>query len=259
MLLLYFALALLFGSISVRLGWLSPSGSVVASAFGVSLLWIGGWTWVLPVLVFFASSSLLSKMNRKAQAAQEKAKKGDDSRNGVQVISNGGVAWVMLIGYGLYPEDLWYAGFIGAIAAATADTWATEIGRLAGGHPRHILTGRRMPPGRSGGITWQGTAASVMGAALIGALNVLFCNESCYSCLILGSAAGTLGSLVDSLLGGTVQAVYLDRVSGERVEDTADPGQANLIRGLSWMTNDVVNVGCTLAGSLAAMAYWLSV
>ena len=59
---------------------------------------------------------------------------------------------------------------LGTLAAATADTWATEVGTLAGGTPRSIRTLRPVPAGTSGGVSVVGTLASVLGALLLPAL-----------------------------------------------------------------------------------------
>ncbi|MEZ4523276.1 MAG: DUF92 domain-containing protein [Thermomicrobiales bacterium] len=49
-------------------------------------------------------------------------------------------------------------------AAATSDTWATELGIRSGQMPRYVLSGRPVAAGLSGGITPAGTLASVAGA-----------------------------------------------------------------------------------------------
>ena len=63
--------------------------------------------------------------------------------------------------------EAWQAIGAGAIAAATADTWSTEIGTVLGGTPRHLITtGREVPPGTSGGVTIAGTLSGLTGSVL---------------------------------------------------------------------------------------------
>src|SRR6202044_93779 len=64
----------------------------------------------------------------------------------------------------------WFVAFAGAYAAATADTWGTEIGTLAAKPPRSILTGKPLATGLSGGVSAPGTAAEVAGSVLIAVL-----------------------------------------------------------------------------------------
>ncbi len=59
--------------------------------------------------------------------------------------------------------------FVGAFAAALADTLGTEIGTLFGKRPFSALTLRPLSPGTPGAISLQGTAASLAGAAAIAA------------------------------------------------------------------------------------------
>ena len=244
----FLSAAALFGFVSYRLRWLSLSGSIAASLFGFCLLWLGGIAWVVPLMVFFASSSILSKVGKKKRSQE---KRPEDVRNATQVLANGGVAWGMLLINAVDPQAMWYAGYIGALAAATADTWATEIGRLGGGQPRNILTGGLVEKGLSGGITWQGTIGSCVGAAVLGASCVPFYDALYGYCILLGLFAGAAGSLMDSVLGATVQAKYRDDVSGEIVEKPH--GDAHLIQGFRVVTNDVVNVFCTVVGCLVAI------
>ena len=60
-----------------------------------------------------------------------------------------------------------YAGFIGSIAVATADTLASEIG-VVDKYPRLITNFKKVPPGTDGGISPIGTAAGIIGAGIIG-------------------------------------------------------------------------------------------
>lgn len=253
MTLLFFLLATVaFGAISYRLQWLSAGGSIVASAFGFCLLWLGGWPWVVPLLLFFGTSSILSKMGKGAKLPKNDEKK-DDIRNATQVLSNGGIAWVLLLVYAVTGDVLWYAGFVGSLAAATSDTWATEIGRLAGGRPRNIISGKMLEKGLSGGVTWQGTAGSALGALLIGLSCVPFYDNTVLHCIILGLFSGLAGSLLDSILGATVQAKYRVPETGEIVEGGIQDQGVQKISGARWVTNDLVNVFCTIAGGVAGI------
>lgn len=105
------------------------------------------------------------------------------------------------------------AAYVGIMATVTADTWATEIGVLSPHPPRLITSGRVVPPGTSGGVTLYGIGASVGGALLISmAALALMAAERGVLLLLLAPAAlcgGIVGSLFDSLLGATVQAMYL--------------------------------------------------
>jgi len=123
-----------------------------------------------------------------------------------------------------------WAALTGALAAAQADTWATEIGARSSASPRLITTGRRVRRGASGGVTPLGTAGGVAGAALMALAGLALGLPP--AALVGGVIGGVVGMLVDSLLGATVQVE-----SGGR---------------WTWCTNDAVNLACTGTGAIVA-------
>lgn len=240
-----------FGAISHRLRWLSSSGSIAASVFGFCLLYWGDLSWLLPVLVFFATSSILSKIKKRSLAFDHDAlsEEKEDVRDAKQVLANGGVAWLLFMVYQIEPNQMLFAGFVGAFAAATADTWGTEIGRLAKGSTRSVITGKSVPRGESGGISWQGTLGGFVGAAIVAFVAV-------GDDILLGLAiavAGVWGSLVDSFLGAALQVRYRDIKTGEITEKKMkdEPAYEHL-KGIKWLDNNMVNFCCTVSGAAIA-------
>lgn len=190
--------------------WLTRPGAVAALAVGLGTVYGFGWRGLVLLLAFFVSGSLLTE--------------GGGRRTARQVIANGGVAaFAALAGS--------WAAFAGALAAATADTWASEIGRRSRTPPRLITTGKPVPAGTDGGITALGTAGGVVGAAVVAGLGMLLSRGSdagvphpgWFGGVVVG--AGVAGMLFDSLLGATVQGK------------------------LRWFDNDAVNLTATLAGA----------
>jgi uncharacterized protein (TIGR00297 family) len=257
---------LLFSSIIALLAYrrrsLSRSGVVGAMITGATTIGIGGWSWGLTLFFFFVSSSLLShfREREKEQTAADKFSKGSRRDIG-QVAANGGVATLLALGYGLASPPEWrqllQAGYIGSLATANADTWATELGVLSPQPPRLITTGRHVAPGTSGGITPLGTAAAALGAGALGLLSWLLQRdrEKHLSLPLLALVSGLAGSLCDSLLGATAQATYscpaCNKETERRVHSCGAP--TTFVRGLPWLDNDGVNFLATLSGALIAM------
>ena len=126
-------------------------------------------------------------------------------RDWTQVVANGGIAAITALAYGFTGSSLYLAAGAGAVAVAAADTWATEIGRFSRAEPRIVTTWRRVPHGVSGGITGVGVLAACAGAALIAVVGAAFAAPPAARFAAAVAIAGVSGSLVDSILGATIE------------------------------------------------------
>jgi uncharacterized protein (TIGR00297 family) len=261
-----FVLSLVIGLTGYRRGALKGSGVVGAVVTGTLIFGFGGWEWGALLIAFFVSSSALSFYHAKdKEGLAEKFAKGH-RRDLAQALANGGAAAVLAALSQLFPlvegggEGVWFAACAGAMAAVNADTWATELGVLSARPPRLITTGRQVEVGASGGVTWLGTAASLGGAAfigLLGGLGVLILGQgwAAAGVLLLAAVTGGLaGSLFDSFLGATVQAIYwCDACQKETERKVHRCGtQTCLLRGWPWLGNDLVNFFASVLGALVA-------
>jgi uncharacterized protein (TIGR00297 family) len=230
---------------------LSVSGAVAAAVVGFLLFGLGGGQGAASLLLFFITSSALSRVGKRRKDALRFEKGGE--RDAGQVLANGGVAAAFALLLPVLPDAHWpIAALLGALAAANADTWATEIGSLAKAPPRLITTFQPAPTGSSGAVSLPGTLAALSGATLIGGV-ALFWGLGARG-LIAVAVAGLCGSLLDSLLGATLQAQYRDAEIGKLTErtETADGKPNERARGLPWLDNDLVNATATLFGAAIA-------
>jgi uncharacterized membrane protein len=150
------------------------------------------------------------------------------------------------------------SGFIGALATATADTWATELGTLSKTSPRLITNGMPVAPGTSGGVTPLGMAASALGACSMGYFfwAVKGLRKSLAFTPLLALLSGMTGSCFDSFLGATLQAMYICPTCKTETEKHVHHcgSHTEFQRGIRWMNNDVVNVIATTIGGAVAIA-----
>ncbi len=243
------ALAALVSIAAWRWGALRRSGALAATVVGAAVLGFGGLGAAIVLVLFFVSSSLLSQL----------PPGGGRSRRGArQVMANGAVAALACGAMGGYP--LAAAAFLGAVAAATADTWATEIGVRLGRKPRSILTLRPQPPGTSGAVSLPGTAAAALGALAVAAAGHFLIPGIGLQAAIAVALGGLAGSLVDSLLGAGLQAVYRCPACGAKPEVARHDEcatRAQRISGVPGLDNDAVNLLATAAGSAVATFYLL--
>ncbi len=167
-------LAILIAGGAYLAGALSRSGLIAAMLLGTIVFGLGGLSWAVLLIAFFVSSSLLSRLfSRRKAKMEEKFSKGHQ-RDAAQVLANGGIAGLCVLIWQAFPGALWpFLAFAGALAAANADTWATELGVLSKTPPRSIRTGKVVEPGDSGGVSSMGILAATGGSLLIALLAVL--------------------------------------------------------------------------------------
>jgi len=249
-----FLIAASVSLLALKVHSLSRGGAVAATAIG-TLAVAAGWNWGALLIIYFASSTVLSHLGRErkeGRTASIVAKGGE--RDAIQVLANGAMFAGAALAMILRPNPYWIALGAGALAASAADTWATEVGTLARGEPRSILTWRPVPVGTSGGVSLEGSLAMIAGALFIGALTaVLGWPLGVAIRVIIG---GVAGAIVDSLLGASLQARrWCDTCNRETERLVHDCGaETRGVRGLGWMDNDIVNfLSGAFGGLLAAL------
>lgn len=227
---------------------LTLGGALAAFVVGTIAFGVGGWQGAVVLFAFFLSSTILSRVGvKKKSALTDVGKHG--ARDALQVLANGGIASLAMLSTPLFGAAA-FAAFAGGFAAAAADTWATEIGTLARGMPRSILTFRPLAPGLSGGVTWQGSLAQFGGAGIV-ALAAAATHVAPFTAVLAG---GVLGSVADSLLGATLQTLrYCPSCVRDCEINPHSCGTPTILRrGWAWMGNDAVNAAATLCGALIA-------
>lgn len=256
------ALAAAVALLSFRLRFLNASGSAATFLLATFLFGAGGWAWAVPILVFFLSSSLLSKTGRVRKKTVESLYEKTSTRDAGQVFANGGAAGLLVIANGLRPDPAWYGMYLGAVAAVNADTWATELGVFSPSRPVLITRLKPVPHGVSGAVTPLGFLGAGLGSALIGLSGLLIAPSFFHAwgmgpALAAVTAAGFLASVADSILGATVQAQYACAGCGKTTERRNHcGGPTRLASGREWINNDAVNFACSVAG--AAVMWMIS-
>jgi uncharacterized protein (TIGR00297 family) len=238
-------------------GALTRTGAIAAAMVGGITFGAGGLRSAILLLVFFISSSVLSRFRKSRKRVLVREVVKGEKRDHIQVIANGGVAVICALGFGITGAEFWFLGLAGALAAVNADTWSTEIGVLAKEKPRLIISGARVPAGSSGGITLQGTLAAMAGSCLIGLIAAVVMQD--WKVLLPITLAGFIGAISDSLLGATVQAHFFCPKCGKLTErhplHTCGK-ETRLVRGWPWLNNDGVNFIASVSGMVATWLIW---
>ncbi len=239
----------LFAGLMHRLKWLNGSGIAASLILGaVVMLSLGVKALVLP-LFFLISSTLWGKLRKRQNVLEAKS---GQARDAMQVMANGGLFLLLCCLCRIWPQPYLFVTLASSMALCTADTWASEVGAWKRGRTIDICTFKPVKPGLSGGISWPGTLAGLLGSLML-ALVAALCFDVLRSPehISIVAFAGFCGMLLDSVLGSRLQLRF-SNAAGEH-SDVALPGFVTS-RGLKWLTNDMVNLLSNLLICLALMA-----
>lgn len=269
---------LLFAFWGLRKKSLDLSGAILGLCMGF-ILTLTSFAHLACLVAFFVTSTKATKFRAHRKKKFEAEFKEGGQRNWIQVLCNGGMAsqlalmYLLDVGCGEHPIDFdkhyrssWLSiGILGAFACCNGDTWASEIGTVIGdADPFLITTGKRVPKGTNGGVSWIGLLVSVLGGLTVGVFHyvtVLYTVDTAilqlaapqWPIIVIGSLGGLFGSLLDSLLGATLQYSGLDE-KGAVVER---PGRGvKHICGKQILDNHSVNLlsSITIALTLPRLA-----
>jgi len=259
-------LSALMALLSYRYKALTVSGALGMVAVGTIVMGLGRLAFATPLLFFFISSSLLSKIKTARKESALALAEKSDTRDLGQVLANGGITSLAVIAWSISHHEFFLLAGLASIAEASADTWATEIGTLSKFPPRSIISGKKCLPGESGGITFLGLTASLAGAASTAFIGLWSVSRLVDNSLPLGdyflpaTLAAFLGAIVDSILGATVQARYQCRTCRKITENPHHCRKpSELIGGYFRIDNDLVNwAGTGFAVLISGVFYILA-
>lgn len=267
MLLIGFLISLYIAYAAEKKQALTPGGALAAVVVGTVLLGLGGGVSGLALLAFFLTSTALSRYRKeeKERLTGELVEKGS-RRDAAQVFANGGPATAFCLLTILTGSDAFAVGVLGALAAANADTWATEIGLLSPTQPRHILTFKEVPAGTSGAVSPTGLLGLLAGALFIGFIALWEPGHGTLLRTLIVTLGGAAGGIIDSLLGATIQEQRRCLRCGAATEQAYHYcGEARhetmCTGGVQGIDNDTVNALSTaLGGTVSALLYsaWMS-
>lgn len=226
------------------------------------------------LIIFYLTSSKLTSVGKFRKKTLEEEYSAEGSRGASQVLACSlfGVAIALLrrVVVGVDGPLLWGNNIaclgnrltlacLSFFACCAGDTWASELGILSQHPPRLVLAPwKSVPPGTDGAVSWIGLAASAAGGLCMGLTygtciigsNGLAALREIASLAWIGTLGGLVGSLLDSILGYTIQATYYDTEAKMIVKR---PSATTRREGIAFLSNEAVNFVST-AGTAALAA-----
>ncbi|MFB6311314.1 MAG: TIGR00297 family protein [Salinirussus sp.] len=197
------------GYVSYALETASLPGMLTGILLGLLTIVLSDYGWFAMLIAFYGIGGLSAKFRYDEKVERGIAEPNEGARGSGNVLANSVAALAaVLLGAASprlgVPMGLFLFAFAGAVAAALADTLSSEIGGLFD-QPRLITNLDVVEPGQDGAVSVQGTAAGLAGAAIIAAIGATLLSGIGPAGAVVVAVAGTLGMIVDSLLGATLE------------------------------------------------------
>jgi len=238
------AFPLVIGMASYKLAAADLSGALSGVLSGLLMILFGGIGWFLLLLVFFFLGTIFTKYKYAYKHDIGAAQSNEGSRGYRNVFGNCLIPLIFVVAYGAIgnfqlpylgniDKTVFIIGYLGAMATATADTLASEIGSTYRGQPRMITTMKKVKAGTDGAVSLLGEAAALSGSIAIGivAIPLGVVGQDVRAAFVLAVLGGFLGTNIDSVLGATFQQKKM-------------------------LTNEGVNFFATLIGGIISMVLY---
>jgi uncharacterized protein (TIGR00297 family) len=184
----------------------TPAGATTGLVIGTIVMLGGGWAaWGL-LIATFVTASLCTRVGAAQKAVAGIAEDRGGRRGPGNAIANTGLAgWCCALAVGMNDPSPALLAVVAALATAGSDTVASEIGKAYGRTTWQVTSGRRVPPGTTGAVSLEGTAAGVASATALAALGAWW-GLVPWTTVPLIMGASTVASLIEGALGATWEA-----------------------------------------------------
>ncbi|WP_416149367.1 DUF92 domain-containing protein [Salipaludibacillus sp. HK11] len=242
--------------ISYRKKALNISGAVASFVIGGVITFAFSLYGLLLLAGFFLSSTLLGRILKIPGVRHEEFEEKGETRDGRQVVANGGWAAVASLIFLLTGNPGWFLAFVASLAAANSDTWASTIGKRSSIQPKMVFTGEIVSPGQSGGTTLRGNAGAMAGSTFIVMTAIMFqflstVDSFTWFIWLLIVLVGFASQWIDAVAGAFLQSLYYcDTCQRYTEKQYHCKERTKLVKGFKWINNDIVNHFCTFSAFL---------
>jgi uncharacterized protein (TIGR00297 family) len=189
------------------LGLIRWSGALAGGLLGAVVFFCMGPAGFAGLILFFSIGTASTFWGFRQKAKSEIAEPNRGRRGVASTLAKGALAVLLALGHNLEgPGRAWLAvGFVAALATATFDTVATELGQIYGKTAHNPWTWKRVTPGTEGAVSIQGTLlgfAAALPLVLVPVYGGWFGPGTALICWISALFAGIIESLLASRTRG---------------------------------------------------------
>ena len=191
--------------LAVVLKKITVSAALAGGVIALTIYYSVGFIGLVELAAFFLLGTFTTGFKMKEKNQLNISEENIGTRSFGQVFANCGAAFLLSIFFLIFTFDkqLICIMIAGSFAAAIADTLSSELGNIYGRKFYCILNFRKSQKGLNGVVSLEGTLIGFSGSCLIGGVHMLASLQSRDFIIIV--IAGTIGNLVDSILGATLE------------------------------------------------------
>ncbi len=198
-----FAISFILSLLATKSGVADESGLLSATLIGTLTIIFSDIRFFVILLLFYGIGSAVTKYRYSVKLARGIAEQAGGARGYANVFSNSLPALFFIMNYGVLKSELFVTAFVASVACALGDTMASEIGKTA--KSVYLITNfRRVEPGVSGGISFIGEIAALIGCLIV-CLSAVSLGVLSFKLAIVAFVAGFIGIHIDSILGATLE------------------------------------------------------
>ena len=196
---------------------MTKGGWISAGILGTILWGCLSWQGWMSVVIYLLFGSLVTKIGYKFKKEQGIAEKRGGRRGPENVWGSAATGLVLAIMTKFNPanEVLFKVGFASSFSAKLADTFGSEIGKRFGKETYLITSLKKVERGTEGGISIEGTLASIFGSIFMAFIMLSLSIISTKSHFTIVAVSGFLATLSESIIGARFQNKY--KLSNEMV------------------------------------------
>ena len=189
---------------------MTKNGWISAGALGTILWGCIGFSGWISVVIYLILGSLVTKVGFQYKQNIGIAEKRGGRRGPENVWGSAatGVIFAIMIKLNIANQSILEVAFAASFAAKLADTFGSEIGKRFGRNTFLITTLQKVKKGTDGGISLEGTFASLFGSCLMSYFMLLLGIISTKDHLFIVLISGFIATLAESIIGARYQEKY---------------------------------------------------
>ena len=196
---------------------MTKGGWISAGVLGTILWGCLSWQGWMSVVIYLLFGSLVTKIGFKFKKEQGIAEKRGGRRGPENVWGSSATGLFLAIISKFNPANilLLKVGFAASFSAKLADTFGSEIGKRFGKDTYLITSLKKVERGTEGGISLEGTLASVFGSIFMALVMLRLSIITTKYHFIIVAVSGFLATISESIIGAKFQNKY--KLSNEMV------------------------------------------